>query len=213
MDHDFLFKELISTCSFEAIDLLLPEISAHIDHDVAVIPLDKEVFADVTLKDKRQADLALRVKFRGQDSFFLIHVEHQSKSESDFQHRMLLYFALLTKKYKIPVYPVVIFSYDTPIKREPKLFQVVFPGKNVLRFEYTVIQLNKIPWRRFLKTPNPVACALMTKMKIAVKERPRVRAECLRMLTTLKLDSERTKIISVFIDSYRPLNGRRDETV
>jgi hypothetical protein len=42
-------------------------------------------------------------------------------------------------------------------------------------------------WRDYLNQPNPVAAALMSKMKIAKTDRPKVNAECLRLLVTLKV--------------------------
>ncbi|MEH1957297.1 hypothetical protein [Nostoc sp.] len=38
----------------------------------------------------------------------------------------------------------------------------------------------------FLTQLNPVAAALMSKMNIPTDERPQVKAECLRLLATLK---------------------------
>ncbi len=47
MDHDRLFKELLSTFFVEFVDLFLPDISAALDRTVAVVPMDKEIFTDV----------------------------------------------------------------------------------------------------------------------------------------------------------------------
>jgi hypothetical protein len=121
---------------------------------------------------------------------------------------MFRYFARLTEKYDLPVYPVVVFSYDTPLRQEPSRYEVTFPRKRVLKFEYTVVQLNRLPWRRFVKQENPVASALMAKMKMAPSERPKVRLECLRLLASLKLDPARTKLIGVFVDTYLSLSAQ-----
>lgn len=47
-----------------------------------------------------------------------------------------------------------------------------------------------------MQRPNPVAAALMVKMKIAPQDRPKVKAECLRLLATLRLDPARSQLIS-----------------
>ncbi|MCA2612297.1 MAG: DUF4351 domain-containing protein, partial [Microcystis sp. M27BS1] len=75
-----------------------------------------------------------------------------------------------------------------------------------LEFNYQVVQLNRLNWRDFLNQPNPVASALMAKMNIAEKERAKVKAECLRLLITLRLDAARMQLISGFIDTYLNLN-------
>jgi hypothetical protein len=56
--------------------------------------------------------------------------------------------------------------------------------------------------------PNPVASALMTKMRIAPEDRPRVKLECLRMLATLKLDKARSTLIGAFMANYLKLTAR-----
>jgi hypothetical protein len=54
---------------------------------------------------------------------------------------------------------------------------------------------NRLNWLDFVRKPNPVASALMTKMRIAPGDRPRVKLECLRMLATLKLDKARATLM------------------
>ena len=75
-----------------------------------------------------------------------------------------------------------------------------------MEFNYQVIQLNRLNWRDFLHQNNPVASALMAKMKIDKQDRPKVKAECLRLLVTLKLDPARMQLISGFVDTYLTLN-------
>lgn len=207
IDHDRLFKELLTTFFVEFLDLFLPNLSAALDPNVAIVALDKEIFTDVTPGDKHEVDILMKARLQDQGAFFLIHVENQSSPQTDFQKRMFRCFARLTEKYDLPVYPIVIFSYDAPQRPESSRFVATFPQKTILRFDYTVIQLNRLPWRRFVRQENPVASALMAKMKMSVKDRPKVKAECLRLLATLKLDPARTKLIGGFVDSYLKLSA------
>ena len=62
-------------------------------------------------------------------------------------------------------------------------------------------------WRDFVRQTNPVASALMARMKIAPKDRPFVKLECLRLLVSLKLDRARMHLISAFVDTYLTLNA------
>ncbi len=208
MDHDRLFKELLSHFFAEFLQLFLPDVAAALDPATAIVPMDKEVFTDVTLGEKHEVDLLMKARFRGEDAFFLVHVENQATPQGDFPKRMFRYFARLTEKYDLPVYPVVIFSYDAPRRPEPSRFVVQFPHKTVLRFEYDVIQLNRLPWRRFVRQANPVAAALMAKMRMAPRDRPRVKLECLRLLASLKLDPARASLIGGFIGSYLRLSAQ-----
>jgi Domain of unknown function (DUF4351) len=58
----------------------------------------------------------------------------------------------------------------------------------------------------FLTFDNPVAAALMAKMKVDPVDRAKVKIECLRAITTLKLDPARVALLSWFVDSYLALN-------
>ncbi len=210
IDHDRLFKELLTTFFVEFVELFLPEVSSYLERQ-SVKFLDKEVFTDVTSGDRYEADLVVKAQFRGQESFFLIHTEHQARAEANFSQRMFRYFARLYEKFALPVYPVVLFSYDAPRRPEPTSHRVEFPDKVVLEFNYSVIQLNRLNWRDFLRQQNPVASALMAKMNIAPEDRPRVKSECLRLLATLRLDPARMQLISGFIDTYLRLNLEEEE--
>src|SRR5262252_10166570 len=99
IDHDRLFKELISTFFLEFIELFLPEVRAYID-DGSLEFLDKEVFADVTTGDRREVDLVAKVRFKEKATFFLVHVENQAHAHAGFSERMFTYFARLHEKHR-----------------------------------------------------------------------------------------------------------------
>ena len=206
IDHDRLFKELLTTFFTEFVALFLPDMSRYLDTSHIEF-LDKEVFTDVTTGDKHEVDLVAKVRFQGADAFFLIHVENQATRQTQFPGRMFQYFARLHEKYALPIYPVVLFSYDYPRRREPSQYRVAFPGFTVNQFRYRVIQLNRLNWRDYMRQPNPVASALMAKMQIAPKERPKVKLECLRLLATLRLSPAKMHLISGFVDTYLKLTA------
>ena len=79
-----------------------------------------------------------------------------------------------------------------------------------MNFDYEIVQLNRLNWRDFLKQKNPIAAALMSKMKIDKGDRPQVKAECLRLMVTLKLDPAKMQLISGFVDTYLNLNQQEE---
>jgi hypothetical protein len=210
IDHDRLFKELLSTFFVEFLDLFLPQVAQSIDRD-SIQFLPQEVFTDVTSGEKKEVDLLAQVKYRQQDTYFLIHVENQSYTQSEFAKRMFKYFARLYEKYDLPIYPLVIFSFDEPKRAESTNHYVRFTDLNVLDFNFKAIQLNQLSWRDYLIQQNPVAAALMSKMNIPTSERPQVKAECLRLLTTLRLDPARMQLISGFVDTYLRLDTTEEQ--
>jgi predicted transposase/invertase (TIGR01784 family) len=205
IDHDRLFKELLSTFFVEFIELFFPEVMEYLEPD-SITFLDKEIFTDVTAGERHETDLVVRAKFRGRSSFFLIHIENQSESRGIFGKRMFRYFARLDEKHDLPIYPIAVLSYDKPQQAAISNYQIDFPDFQVLQFNYRVVQLNQFNWRDFINQRNPLASALMAKMKIDRKDRPKVKAECLRLLVTLKLDPARMQLISGFVDTYLRLN-------
>ena len=76
----------------------------------------------------------------------------------------------------------------------------------MLDFSFQAIQLNRLNWRDYLRQANPVASALMAKMNIASADRPRVKLECLRLLTTLRLNPAKMQLIAGFVNSYLRLD-------
>jgi hypothetical protein len=208
MNHDQFFKALLTTFFIEFVWAFLPDVATYIDPRYIEF-LDKEIFTDIASSERHEVDLIVKVRFRsGKRAFFLIHVENQGSSKEDFAQRMFRYFARLHEKFGLPVFPVAIFSFDRPLRPEPDRYQVDFPDFRVLDFAFRAIQLNRLDWRDFVRTPNPVASALMTKMRIAPEDRPRVKLECLRMLATLKLDKARSTLIGAFMTNYLNLTAR-----
>jgi hypothetical protein len=211
IDHDQLFKELLTHFFVEFVELFLPDVAGYMDRG-ALEFLDKEVFTDVTAGDRHEVDLVVKTKYRGQAACFLIHVENQSHAEPGFAKRMFRYFARLHERHDLPIFPVALLSYDAPKRPEPDCFRVEFPGKRVLDFSFTVIQLNRLNWRDFVRSQNPVASALMAKMSIAAEDRSRVKLECLRLLATLRLDPAKMQLIAGFVDAYLRLNPDEERT-
>src|SRR5215213_6870902 len=169
-DHDRLFKELLTNFFGEFIALFFPAVAAYLDYNSFSF-LDKEMFTDIPGGERREADVVVKAQFRDQPAFFLIHVEHQAQAEAEFSQRMFRYFARLYEKYRLPVYPIALFSYAAPVRDEPDKHSVVFPDLVVLEFTHRVIQLNRLNWRDFVRQPNPVASALMAKMGVTLADR------------------------------------------
>jgi hypothetical protein len=207
IDHDRLFKELLTTFFIEFLDLFFPEVLRYLDTSRLEF-LDKELFTDVTSGDTYEADIVVKAAFQEQPAFFIIHVEHQAQAEEDFDLRMFRYFALEHFKHGVPIYPIALFSDDSARRVEPDAYRMDFPDLEVLQFRYRVIQLRRLPWHDFATRRNPVASALLPKMGMERSERPTVLLTSLRLLAQLGLDAARRRLISGFINTYLRLNDQ-----
>lgn len=207
IDHDRFFKELLRAFFFEFLELFFPKLAALLDR-TRIEFLNQELYVDQLEGEEYCADLLVKVRLRdaAPEAFFLVHVEHQSTTPSNFPRRMFRYFSAILERHGLVVYPIVIYSHDAPRRPQPNLFRMDAPdGFELLRFRYRTIQLNRLSWRRFLHTENPVASALMSKMKIAPRDRPRVKFECLRLMVTLRIDRASMRLIGTFVDAYLSL--------
>jgi hypothetical protein len=161
--------------------------AAYLDRDsIEFLPL--ELFTDLVSGDAFETDLIVKVRFRGQASYFIIHIEHQGRFGKGFDKRVFNYFALIHRDYDLPVYPIVIFSHRSPKVEGDRSYTVAFPDWEVLRFNYRAIRLNHLAWQDFIGKANPVASAFMSKMKIRKQDRLLVKFECLRGLAELNLN-------------------------
>jgi predicted transposase YdaD len=176
-------------------------VMAYLDTD-SIEFLDKEVFTDITEGKRYESDIVVKAQFQGREACFLLIVENQSSPQAGFPKRMFKYFARFYEKFDLPIYPVVIYSFDRPRRLQPGKHQIGFPGFVVNRFQFRVIQLNRLKWRDYLATPNPAAAALMSKMQIARRDRVKVKLQCLRLIATLWLDPARSQLISGFVRTY-----------
>ncbi len=207
MDHDRLFKELLTNFFFEFLELFFPEIARLIDHRQAPVFLDKELFGEKDADRRRELDLVARVKLATGDAHFLVHLEPQAQKVDDFPEKMFRYFAKLWDRHGLRVYPIAVFAFNTPRALQETQLGMRFPGLDVLDFRFSAVQLNRLEWKAFLEKPNPVASALMARMNFTRAERPRVKLQCLRLLATLRLDPDKSALISKFVDSYLKLEA------
>ncbi|MBW4516210.1 MAG: DUF4351 domain-containing protein [Timaviella obliquedivisa GSE-PSE-MK23-08B] len=209
-DHDHAFKELLGEFFPEFIDLFFPQVAVYLDrHSLEFQP--QEIFADLTEGDTYEADVVVKARFLNEDSFFIVHLEHQGVFGKNFDRRMFNYFSQLHRIYQLPVYPIVIFSHRSPREEGDRTYKVKFSDWEVLQFNYRAIRLNHLNWQAYAQLQNPVASAFMAKMKMERQERPLVKLECLKQMARLRLNPAQAKMISGFVDTYLRLEQQEEE--
>lgn len=62
IDHDRLFKELLSTFFSEFIELFLPYVAEYIERD-SISFLNQEIFTNITSGERREVDSLAQVRF------------------------------------------------------------------------------------------------------------------------------------------------------
>ncbi|MBB6284676.1 putative transposase/invertase (TIGR01784 family) [Geobacillus subterraneus] len=114
------------------------------------------------------------------------------------------------EKYRAPIIPIAVFSYDA-IRDEPSSFTLSFPFRDVLDFRFFHVELRKQNWRQFVRTDNPVAAALFSKMDYTENERVELKKQFLRMLVRLQLDEARQRLLMGFFETYMKLSDEEEQ--
>src|SRR5699024_4253636 len=110
-EHDQSFKMLIDMFFEDFMKLFFHKARNYIKFKT-VRPLSEEVFTDIFGGQHRRADIVIEANVKGTDSVIIIHVEPQSTYEKNFHERMFLYYNLLYNKYRKPILPIAVYSYD-----------------------------------------------------------------------------------------------------
>jgi predicted transposase YdaD len=108
----------------------------------------------IPLKDKiqstleREPDMLYEVT-DAEGKHMLVHMEFQSTPDPDMHLRMLMYLGLISQKYKLPVWQLVIYL---GTKQHRMIRQ---HSLNRSYFEYDIIVLNELDPERFLSSQVP----------------------------------------------------------
>ncbi|MBM7600960.1 hypothetical protein JOC34_003381 [Virgibacillus halotolerans] len=208
--HDQLFKELIQTFFGEFLEVFFPEVYQIVDFQ-AIKPLSEEVFTDLIEGETRLLDIVTETKLKETDSIIIIHVEPQSTKQTYFHKRMYHYFSLLYHKYRKPIIPIAVFSYEG--NWEKNQYTMEFPFIHVLTFNYLTLHLHKKNWRDYINSNNPAAAALLSKMGYTEEEKIQVKKEFLSMLVKMELDPAKQRLVYGFFESYLKLNEAEEEAL
>ena len=195
---------MLRACFADFIKLFLPEVYEYLD-PASVEFIEQESANETTGDQKRAVDILVKARFKGEPTYFLIHVEVQADKKGWSSRRMFLYFAAQSHKHDLPIYPIALLTWNSPREADPGRYVVDFPNRRVLEFGYDAIQLNRFNWRAYLQTDNVAAIALMAKMDVKPKDYAKVRAACIGLLVRRDLPERQRRPISRFIDAYLPL--------
>lgn len=203
-DHDRWFKQLIPTFFEEFILAFFPDIYEYLDYQHITF-LNQEVYTDIIKGRKGEVDILAETKLKGENTLIIVHIEPQSTYSEDFNDRMFFYFSRLYEKYRCPILPIAVYSYDQ-MKPEVNSFQIQLPFKEVLSFNFFTVHLKSKNWREYIKHPNPVALALLGKMGYDQNEKVKIKFEFLRMLLRLELDPARQTLVAGIFEKYLRLS-------
>lgn len=207
IDHDHIFKQLVEAFFREFLELFCPVEAAQIDFRHVEF-LREELFTEVRGGRRKRLDLVAKVRMKsGGERFILVHFEFEaSRKDQDFPRRMYEYFSQLFLRHGLPVVPIAVFSDEAEwAEPVPDFFEFKLSPRSGVRFDFHLIKLSQLDYGRFLKSNNPLAFALMAKMKYTRRERVRLKADFLRLILRAGIDSARQSLLVDFVETYMPL--------
>ncbi|HLQ46047.1 MAG TPA: Rpn family recombination-promoting nuclease/putative transposase, partial [Planctomycetaceae bacterium] len=193
IDHDQVFKQLVEAFFCEFLELFCPAEAAQIDFRQVEF-LREEIFTDVRQGRRRRLDSVAKVRLkRGGERFILVHFEFEaSRKDQNFPQRMFEYFCQLFLRHRLPIVPIAVFSDDADWSQPvPDFFELSLSPRSRVRLDFHLIKLSQLDYRPFLKSSNPLAFALMAKMKYTRRQRVRMKADFLRLILRAGVDPAR----------------------
>ncbi len=206
MPFDLLFKELLRTFFREFLELFYPEIGIRLDFN-RISFLDKELFTDLPEGSQREPDIVAQVyTLEGEPELILLHIEVQTKREPEFSYRMYEYYSMLWLRYKIPIFPAVLYLSPGAGGLTRESYHTNLFGHEILTFRYSVVCLPDLSADDYLDSDNPLGTGLSAIMrpsqfgKLAQKYRSFVK------LAESPIDSARKSLLAYLIATNVILN-------
>jgi hypothetical protein len=157
---------------------------------------------------RRTGDLLVKVRFRGRDAAFLIHVEHQARRDADIAWRLLEYVILDRRESGLPVYPVLVLAGPAGAAPQRPL-RIEFPDRCVLTFDLPVIELARLDARDYARRQNAAALALASRMRFHPREQVDLVVEFAATLAQLAPTRVAGNRAAEYFFSYQPLDRRQ----
>jgi len=209
INHDVLFKSLLKTGRLlrDFFEAFLPDFSASIDFDHLEF-VDKERF---TLDGKRRTgDLLIKTRFRGEDTCFLIHLEHEAQAHRDLARRMLEYFVLDWREFNLPIYPIVVLSHKESDPKALPPLRMTIRGQTILDFNFAAIHLARLDAMEYVQKLNAAAIALAARMRVDSLARVSFAFDFVTNTVLTKLTPRELEAVSRFFFTYQKFKGKED---
>ncbi len=207
-DYDRMFKQLIGAFLLEFMELYFTDAALLIEQDsIKEENCELRIMGDLST---RIADLVYRLRMRGEKREVILHIEGQEQRVKDYNRQMFSYFIRLHEKYPImKILSVVVFSSGVKVE-ETDEYSMEFPFLKTLRFRFLKVQLKKQDWKSYRDCVNPIAAAMLSRMKYSSPERIEVKLAHLRIIARLSLPAEKVELIMAYFDSGMTLTEEEE---
>ncbi|MEH1942423.1 MAG: DUF4351 domain-containing protein [Nostoc sp.] len=207
-DNDSPWKEILEAYFPQAMQFFFPQTAELINWERPHEFLDKE-FQQIAREaelGRRYVDKLVKVwQTQGQETWLLIHVEIQAKSEDTFPERMFSYNLRIFDRFAKPAMSLAILC-DTDPTWRPNQYSYNYPNTR-LNFEFGTVKLLDYQnrWAELEASDNPFATVVMAHLKTQQTnkkpgERKAWKFSLIRRLYELGLQEKDIRNLYRFID-------------
>ena len=206
MDHDQIWKEVLTEFFGEFMELFFPRIAEQLD--LTTVEFDNtELFADPPTGDVRRPDLVAEVACReGGRELILIHVEVQSCRDPEMDRRMWEYYCLLRVRRKLPVLPIVLYLAPGRAGLVRETYREQLFGQTYCTLRYWAVALPSFSAERFLRSRNLLAPALSALMRPGRLRRPVHKLQALDAVAAAETNEARRYMLAGVVGAYMVLS-------
>lgn len=142
-----------------------------------------EIPDDLQITLESQPDF-LKMVSAADNRKYILHIEFQSSNVTEMAERMLLYYSMLHKKYRLPIYQQVFYLGSRNSKFQTKM------EHEFLTFRYQLVDFKNIPYREFLQSDKPEEIILAILGNFEKRKAEEIGEQILRKINALKIRNE-----------------------
>ena len=215
MGHDQRFKEFLHAFLRDFLKLFYPRVEKRLEFENVEF-LDTQVFTELHDGSRREADVVAKLRTGdGKPELVLIHVEIQLRPQRDVNERMFEYYSLLRLRYKLPIFPIVVYLRRGRKGLATEEYRETLFDTEILRFRYESVQLARLDAEEYLERGGPVGAALAALMDRSDRSRSRnlesLRVSRLRKVVESAFDQTKQLLLVDLVETYFPLSAQQRE--
>ncbi len=194
------FDKIIKENILPSIVMLVNRILG-LDIDVQNL-LDLPEQTQITIE--REPDVLKMVNFPNEPhKKFILHIEFQTLNNEEMHQRMMEYYGILYRKYKVPLLQFVIYIGHKKMEMENEI------NHNDLSFRYNLFDMESVDYNEFLNTDIPEVVMLGVLSSFGKEKKEDVLEKLLTKIVTLSTTLPRyknTNIKDKFVTQFRTLS-------
>ncbi|MEP7009648.1 MAG: DUF4351 domain-containing protein [Acidobacteriota bacterium] len=208
--HDQLWKDLFRTFFPDLLFLLDSDLATRLVGSLGpggFTFLDKEVFHDLPEGDRHEVDLLAEALDSASGRKLRVHIEIERRFGGKIGRRVARYSYHLYLRDPGPVVSIVVFMRGGPAgARWTEHVERAF-DREILCFNYLSLGLSKLPARKMLDRPEPLAWAFAALAWPGRMGRARLKLELLRKIATARLNEVERFLLANCAQTYLQLAG------